>query len=269
MNQLELHKKIEEFFKAEVVSADVTIAKSLLVNDDAKRFFFSKANESWLNWLWKNSFLDGIKKKSENPNVIAYRMPELEYLMRIADKEPIGVAKIVDSVQISEMNFNPEVIDRFLWIINALPAEQIQTLMAKVWKEEWVRLMWKFRKSGYEFEKIIKKLVEKKENKAILELAQAILAIKSKEEVSKEGNSLVTSNIFYVNDLDASGIFEALAGIDEAYSEQALRITTGVMREIMELSKRDETKVFYYEDSFSFYDVDFFTLEIQHRNSYR
>ena len=268
MTQLELHKKIEEFFKTGVNLVDVKVAQDLLVNDDAKKFFFSQADEAWLDWLWKGGFLDEIKRKSENPNVIAYRMPELEYLMRIAEKEPIGVSKIIDSVKITETNFNPEVIDRFLWIINSLPAEQIKTLTGKIIKEEWVRLTWKFRKSGYEFEKIVRKLVEKKESKAILELARAIFAIKNKEEISKEGNSLITSNIFYVNDLDASGIFEALAGIDEPYAEEALKITTGVMTEIMKLSERDETKVFDYADSFSFFDVDFFTLEIQHRNSY-
>jgi hypothetical protein len=268
MTQLDIHKRIEEFFKAGVDSADIKVAQDLLVNDDARRFFFSQANDVWLGWLLKDGFLDGIKKKSESPNVIAYRMPELEYLMRIAEKEPSGVAMVISSVNISEAAFNPEVIDRFLWIINSLPAEQIKTLTEKIRNEEWVSLMWKFRKSGYEFEKIIKKLVEKKENKAILELAQAIFAVKTKEEISKEGNSLITSNIFYVNDLDASGIFEALAGIDETHSEQALGITTGVMTKIMELSERDETKVFDYADSFSFFDVDFFTLEIQHRNSY-
>ena len=86
MNQLELHKKIEEFFKAGISSADVKVAQDLLTNDDARRFFFSQADERWFNWLWNEGFLDEVKNKADNPTRVAYRMPELEYLTRIAEK---------------------------------------------------------------------------------------------------------------------------------------------------------------------------------------
>ena len=95
MNQLELHKKIEEFFKAGVALADVKIAQSLLVNDDAKRFFFSQADDAWIDWLWKNSFLDEIKNKSKDLTRISYRLPELDYLTRMAEKNPAMVAEII------------------------------------------------------------------------------------------------------------------------------------------------------------------------------
>ncbi|NQU84220.1 MAG: hypothetical protein HQ541_00515, partial [Mariniphaga sp.] len=77
MNQIELHKKINKFFEAGVKFADVKVAQGLLINDDAKRFFFSQANEFWLDWLWENGFLDEIKQKADDITQYSYRMPEL------------------------------------------------------------------------------------------------------------------------------------------------------------------------------------------------
>jgi hypothetical protein len=73
MTQLEFHKKIEEFFKAGISSADVKAAQDLLANDDAKRFFFSQADGAWIDWLWKNGFLNEIKNKSKDLTRISYR----------------------------------------------------------------------------------------------------------------------------------------------------------------------------------------------------
>ncbi len=268
MTQLELHKKIEEFFKAGVRAADVKIAQDLISkNNDAKRFFFSQANELWLNWIWKEGFLEQIKNKAGDPAKYSYWMSELEYLTRMAEKEPAEVASIINSVKISEANFNFEVITRFLWIISALPAEQIKILTAKIRDEKWVYLMRGFHKTGYEFDKIIKNLTESKESSAILELAQAILIVKSKIEIEKKGSGFSIDDPFYVSDLGASGIFEALSNIEETRTERALQITSGIMGDIVKLSNPDKTKEFDYEDSFALYDVDFFTLEIENKRS--
>src|SRR3989338_7701536 len=148
MNQLELHKKIEDFFKAGTKTGDVKIARDLLANEDAKRFFFSQADEAWLDWLWVQGFLDEMKKKAENTTRYSYRLPELEYLTRMAEKNPAKVEEIIVAVKISETNFNPEVVDRFMWIVGILPAEQIKTLTAKIRDEKWVYLMRAFRKTG-------------------------------------------------------------------------------------------------------------------------
>ena len=53
------------------------------VNLDARRYFFHKADERWLEWLWRNGFLDAIK--DENANPLATRKPELDYLLRMAE----------------------------------------------------------------------------------------------------------------------------------------------------------------------------------------
>jgi hypothetical protein len=268
MTQLELHNKIEDFFKAGVGSADVTVAKSLLANSDAKQFYFAKADESWLTWLWEKSFLDEIKNKAKDTTRISYRLPELDYLTRMVEKDAAGVSKIIESVKISEATFNQEVVDRFIWTIGALPAEQVKMLTVKIRDERWVYLMRNFAKNGYELERIVKKLADKEESKAILEFAQAILTVRSKVEVAEKEGTFSSGNPFYASDLDASGIFEALANIEDGYVEKALQITTGIMSDITKLAEPDDTKVFDYTDSFSLFDVDFFTLEIGHRNSY-
>lgn len=264
LDPLKIHEKIDTFLKGNNDASYLRLLFSL--SYDAKRYYFSQANETNLEWIWTEGFLDEIKKKAENTTSYSYRLPELEYLTRMTEKNPAKVVEIIASVKISEATFNPEVIDRFMWITGSLPVEQMKTLTAKIRNEKWVYLMRAFRKSGYEFERIIKKLVEKKESNALLELARAIFAIKSKTEIS-EKDTFSMDDPFYVSDLDASGIFEALADIDEAMTEQALQVTTGVMAEIIKLGKPDEDRIFDYEDQFALYDVDFFTPEVGNKRS--
>ena len=268
MKQLELHKKISDFLKQDIHTAVVETALELLVNEDAKKYFYAEADEGWLNWLWTYGFLNEIKNKVEVTTSYSYRMPELEYLTRMAEKRPAEVAEIINAIKISKENFNPEVIDRFMWIIGSLPAEQIKTLTAKMRDEKWVYLMGVFRKSGYEFERILKKLTEKNDDGSIIELSQAMLLVKSKQEMSEKSDGFGMDDPFYVSDLDASGIFEALSNVKEKNKEKVLQITSGVMTEVIKLSSLDETKVFQYTDLFSLYDIDFFTLEIEDKHSY-
>ena len=268
MSQLELHKKIESFFKKGINSANIKIVQNFLINDDAKRFFFTQADENWLDWFSENGLLDNLKKKSDDPTRYSYRMPELEYLMRMAEKKPVKVAQIIKSIEISKSNFNPEVIDRFLWIISSLPARQIKTLTLKIRDERWGYLMRDFRKSGYEFDKIVKKLNKTKEFKAIIELAQAIFDTKSKVEISKKESKFNMDNYFYISDINASGIFEALVNINKSYTEQTIKVLTGIMTEIIKLSKPDDLKIFDYADPFYLLDFDFFTAEVEEKRSY-
>ncbi|MFA5052960.1 MAG: hypothetical protein WC565_02805 [Parcubacteria group bacterium] len=267
LDPLKIHEKIDAFLKEN--NQDASYLWLLFsLSYDAKRYFFSQANETRIEWLWKNGFLDEIKKKAENTTSYSYRLSELEYLLRMVNKNPIKVAEIITSASISEANFNPEVVDRFMWIIGSLPAEQIKTLTAKIRDEKWVYLMRSFRKSGYEFTRIVEKLVEKRENDAILELAQAMLLAKSKAEMAEKAAGFGMDDPFYASDLDASGIFEALEGIDDLHKEKALQITTAVMSEIVKLATPDDSGAFQYSDLFSLYDVDIFTLEIEDKHSY-
>jgi hypothetical protein len=267
LDPLKIHEKIDAFLKEN--NQDASYLWLLFsLSYDAKRYFFSQANETRIEWLWENGFLDEIKKKAENTTSYSYRLSELEYLLRMVEKNPVKVAEIITSVSISEANFNPEVVDRFMWIIGSLPAEQIKTLTAKIRDEKWVYLMRGFRKSGYEFTRIVEKLVEKREGDAVLELAQAMLLVKSKTEMAEKAGGFSMDDPFYASDLDASGIFEALEGIDDLHKEKALQITTAAMGEIVKLATPDDSGAFQYSDLFSLYDVDIFTLEIEDKHSY-
>jgi len=255
--------------KTQTLQQDVKKAKELIaLNPDSRRYFFSKADEGWLNWLWENGLLNDLRKKSDDPTKYSYRMPELEYLMRMAEKKPAKVAQIIKSIEISKSNFNPEVVDRFLWIISSLPVQQIKTLTSKIRDERWVYLIRDFRKSGYEFDKIVKKLNEAKEFKAIIELAQAVFDTKSKKEISKEKVRFSMDSPFYVSDINASGVFEALVNIDESYTERALRVLTDAMAKIIKTSESDDSKTFDYADPFYLLDFDFFTAEIGIKKSF-
>ncbi|HOU96887.1 MAG TPA: hypothetical protein PLN06_09760 [Bacteroidales bacterium] len=270
LDPLKIHEKIDLFIKED--NNDASYLRLLFsLTYDAKRYFFSQANDTHIDWLWQNNFLDGINNKSEDLTHISDRLPELDYLTRMAEKNPTKVTNIMlnKSTATREDNFNPEVVNRFLRIITTLPAEQIKLITSKIRDERWIYAMRAFRKSGYEFDRIVKKLVEAKESDAILELAQAILIVKSKAEVSKNKTGFISmDDPFYVSDLDDSGIFEALANISDPYKEKALQITTSILAEIVKLAEPDEARVFDYTDLFALYDVDMFTLEIEDKRSY-
>ena len=135
---LRSHKIIDEIFSKnnfdeKKIKANCFSGGSL----DARRYFFSKADEIWLKWIWKG-LLDELKKSASNATKHSYRLPELEYLTRIAQKTPKIVAEIINSVSISKETFNSEVVDRFFWITSLLPVEQIKLIFPKILREDSV-----------------------------------------------------------------------------------------------------------------------------------
>ena len=240
-------------------------------NDNLKAYFFSKIDKNWLEWIWANGFLADLKKPIKNLN--RGIMPELEYLSRMAKKKPKIVVKIIDSVEISKDNFNPEVINQFLRIISILKAEQIKGLTKKIYDEQWIYLLRHFHKSGYEFTRMIKSLRREKEYSAIIELAQSLLIIKERSDFFDGNNDkfiLYRDEPFFVFDLFASGIFESLIDVKDNYAKQALRVLINILDEIIKLSefnsqedKNKGEKNFDYDDFFCLSDIDFFTLDIR------
>ena len=81
------------------------------LNQDSRQYFYDKADEGWLHWLWKNGFFDVLKEKAEDPRRYSYKTPELQYLRRMVEHNAQMVVDILLDTPISYENFNPEVID--------------------------------------------------------------------------------------------------------------------------------------------------------------
>lgn len=240
----------------------------LNVNPDAHQYFYTKADERWLNWLWKNGFLDILKQKVKDLTQYGHRTPEINYLVKMAEKNPFKVVGIILKIKISKETFNPEVVDQFLRICSILSAEQLIRMVKKIRDERWIPLMGVFNQWGFEYEKMFKTLTEAKKYKELLILADAVLAVRAKEEIEKLPRRGLYDNPFYFDDLSYTKVFEHLAGIPDKYVEKALGLVAKVMREIVLLGsgKIKSSEVFPTEEMFHLFDVDFFELELGKRN---
>lgn len=265
LQQIYIHTIVDVIVKKKRRSKAVKNDLSLIlkVNPDAHQYFYTKADESWLNWLRRNGFLDVIKERAADPTRYGYRTPELNYLVRMTEKVPARVVDIILDVKVSKETFNPEVVDRFSWICSILPAKELARVVPKIREENWIPLMGPFNRWGFEYEKMFKTLADAKNYKSILVLAKAILVVRSKEEVGKDGFAgISTENPFYFNDLSYTKVFEHLANISGEDAEQALALATKVMGKIVLLGGDAENNaVFPIEEIFHLYDVDFFSLE--------
>ena len=260
--QLDAHKEIDKIFEQEPVSVDINDVKSLInLNPDARQYFFTKADENWLDWLWNKGLLDVIKQKAGDQTRYGYQTPELNYLARMTEKKAKEVVDIMLSVTISKDNFNPEVIDQFLRICSSLPAEQLARIVTKIRDDGWVQLMNVFNQWGFDYEKIFQSLAAAKDYESILILAEAVLAVRTKEEIKQASCGYPSDNPFYFNDLSYTKVFEHLANIGDEYLERALKLTTGTMATIVRLGdEAEKNEVFPIHDKFYLFDVDFFSL---------
>jgi len=263
MTQIELHKKIDKITQVEPNESLVDFVRELFIaNDDthrdARRYFFTKADERWLDWLWQNGLLDAIKQKSGDQTKYNYSLPELQYLIGLAEIKPEIVAQIMLSANMSVLNFNPEVIDAFLNICAKLPAIQIAKLTGMIKCNEWVKLMSKFSKWDFEYEEIVKRLAHAKEYDALLEIAEAVLSVKGMDEVDSDSFSY---NPFYLNHLERTEIFDKLSELEGEYAKRAFELLLNVLRVVMVKPGRSESKYFSANDHYFLYDVDFFTID--------
>ncbi len=270
MDQITLHKKIDAFIKNGPTGASVEIAKTLIqANFDARLYFYTKANELWLAWLWENELLNALKEKSETPDRISYRFPELNYMERIAEKEPAKMVDIMLAIPLSEEQPNPEVLDRFSRICSKLPATDLVKIVPKIHKENWVRLLSKFDHFGFEYERMLKTLSDIKDYKNVLLLAEIILTVRPKTEgktgVMKMWSS--SDNPFYLEDLNYTKVFEYLVDISIVgafkFKEEALSVATQAMKNVVLTgNETEEGDIFKINDTFHLYDVDFFDLQL-------
>ncbi|HEY4498816.1 MAG TPA: hypothetical protein VJH94_02000 [Candidatus Paceibacterota bacterium] len=267
MTQLDLHKKINGFIEAGVDRVVLTdVREAITVNFDARKYFYSRVDDNWFDWLWKNSFFDLIKKKAEDTTQYSYRTPELDYHSRVVEKIPGKVVDFMLTVPVSRETFNPEVIDRFLWISSKLPAKELARIVPKIRDQQWVRLMGPFNRWGFEYKQMFEKLVVEQDHASIIALAQAILLVRTKEEFKKTPSG-VTDNPFFFNDLHHTEVFERLAEVDDAHLEDALRVAAQALGNVVKTGEKED-KVFDIGEMFHLFDVDFFSLEVGDRKHY-
>lgn len=262
MTQIEVHKKIDEFFNAGTESASIEVAKELIgYNTDARRYFFLNADKNWLLWIWNNGLLDILKVPSEDRTRFSYTLPELEYLTRMAEKVPDSVSEIILSIPISTETFNPEVVDRFSWILGVLPAKQIKKLLPKVLQENWVLLMSAFNRSGYEYKRIVEKLLAEKDFASLLILAEIVFIIRKKSE-SKTGSSFTDDDFFYLKDLSDTEIFEAILDERNNLAEESLEVFSRLLSRVVSLKNPEEGEVFSTSEPFYLRDINLFTIKL-------
>lgn len=252
MNQIELHSKIDNLIAKGIKSVKVDYASGLInTNDDAKQYFYSKADERWLEWLWENGFLKNIKQKAADQNSYGFRMPELNYLFRMVGKKPKKVSEIICSFKITSNNFNPEVIDQFTRISSKLPAKHLGDIVRKIRDEKWLKLMGSYTQYGFEYADMLEKLQNARDVESILALSEAILLVRYKKELKKKKYSYRSDDVFYIHDLTETKVFNYLVDMPTKYQEGALSVAVSSFN-----------KVVKNNGDYQLLDVDFFSLSL-------
>ena len=220
----------------------------LNVNLDARRYFFHRADERWLDWLWRNGFLDAIK--DENANPLAARKPELEYLLRMAEKRPDIVVDIMLATPITTDARSQEVAYGFIRGCGSLPADQLARMVDKIRDERWIpRIDAIYRHSAFDCKEMLKTLADANDFKSLLALAEAVLAVRPSEELTD--GRLVKEKPFYLEYLARAGIFAQLASLPTEYAEGALALAIRKLSDVLAIS-----------NEFGLFEVDFFTLQL-------
>jgi hypothetical protein len=165
------------------------------------------------------------------------------------------------TVTISPGHFSPEVIDRFLWICQNIPADQLARLLPKLRNEGWTRLSRRFTSSGFAYQRMFQKLTAAKDYDSVLVLAEAVLALRSRddEELPEAG---ISFNPFLLNQLEYTKVFEAVAGVDDERAERALALATSVLSDIVRLGEGAPQPPFAFEEPFSLLSKDLFEIEV-------
>jgi hypothetical protein len=256
--QLDAHAEIDRFIAQSL--NDIPLLRDLLgVNFDARRYFFSAADDRLFDWLLDAGFLKPVSKVPPE----ASGTPELDYLVKVAAARPDKVIDLMLATPISA-NSALEVVDRFLWICQDLPADQLARIVPKLRDEKWTALVARLNRSSFGYQRMFRALREANGDEGVLALAEAVLAIRAKEEAESARGELLF-NPFYVHDLEYTKVFESVAAVGDTSAELALGVATHVFSEVVRLGGASEHPPFAMSERFSLYDKDLFTIEIGDR----
>ncbi len=247
LQQVYVHAVIDEIVK-DRRKKDLKFV--LAVNLDARQYFYSRADEWWLDCLWHEGFLDVIKKGANGPNVYENVTSELSFLGRMAEQNPAKVVNMIMlNVRVTADTFDPEVVYRFLRICRALPADQLARVVDKIRAERWVPLLNEiYNHLGFAYAEMLSTLADANHFESFLVLAEAVLAVRLGEETGDAPS--FRDSPFYLDHLSHTKLFEQLANVKDEHAERAFALATSKLAEIMDAS-----------DQFLLLEVDFFTLE--------
>src|SRR3989338_2222906 len=261
---LTIHRKIDLFCEGlKGGKADRRYLAFLLASTpDAHKYFFAVVPVTNIDWIWKNDFLDVVKERSDDSDQVRYRTPELDYLARVAESNPKKVVDFMLSFD-TTANLNLETIDRFLWICTKLPAKELVRVVPTIRDKKWVQTLGGRNHWGFGYKQMFDTLATAKEHETVLTLAEAILSVRPKEDAKRNPFGSV-ENPFYFSDLHYSEVFGKLSEIGGVYEESVLKLTLKTLADVVLLSGEKEDDVFPIGDMFSLFDVDFFTLSLEH-----
>lgn len=270
MSQIQLHKRIAEFFKLSPEAADVLTAQKLIgENFDARNFFFSRATPDWFDWLRDNNFLNDLREPVKNEGSGKYYYsPEMEYLVRVAEVAPEKFARFIQSFSVTEESFDLGILNRVISTMDKLPAPALKQLAEKARAEEWSRLLNKHRNSGYQYDGMFETLTKAGEWEGVLALAEALLLVQPEKENAEE-LYISRDNPFYVDDVSYSNVFSSIVAVPQEYKERALALVSKVIAEIVTKTSRSvPSDVFPFGDNYHLVDIDFFDLDIAESRGY-
>jgi len=260
---LTIHRKIDLFCESlkEGKGDKRYLAFLLSSTPDARKYFFAVAPSISVDWLKENGFLDVIKEKSNDVSLTRYCMPELDYLARVAESDSKKVVDFMLSFD-STANLNLETIDRFLWICTKLPAKELVRIIPIIRDKQWVQILADRNHWSFGYKQMFETLASANKYLSIRILAEAVLAVRSKEDERKNAFG-TTENPFYLSDLHYCEVFNYLKEIRGADEENVLKLVLSSLSHIIRLSGEKEDDIFQFGDIFSLFDVDFFTLSLE------
>ena len=200
-------------------------------------------------------------KRKQKITSYSYRTPELDYLVRMSEKVPNEVVNIILQIPISANIFNPEVVDRFLWICSKLIAPELSRVVRKIRDDRWAQLMGPFNRWGFEYQKMFETLAEANDYESIILLSEAVLVVRTTADVKKTSYGSL-ENPFYFNDLHQTEVFNRLARVDDEHAGTALTLVSKTFGEVVKLGDKEEGGEFEFKETFHLFDVDFFTVDL-------
>jgi len=260
VQQLNIHKIIDLFIsknnKNESKAKDLT--EILKTNHDAVNYFFAKADEKWIDWLWGNGFLDVIKTASDNKSGYGYNTPQINYLAKVAKQKPENVIKIMldDKVATSADNFRPELVSQFLSICAELPVDLLIRIIPKIKEQNWVKSISRFSIYSFQYKKMFNELLDAKKVEDFLQLAEVVLSVREKENIDAR-------NSFSFADLSQTQVFEFLIKLNNVHKEKAFGLVIKALSEEASFTNEFEKNIGIFKCKETFYlsSVDFFELK--------